>query len=102
MRDVLFHRLAVRELREALKWYSERSGAAHLRFRAALFEAVQRIADNPEAQAQLIAQYRFVRPRRFPYLLIYEIRSDRSAFVVAVAHSSRRSGYWRRRSAPEH
>jgi len=99
MGDVLFHRLAVRELREALNWYAERSAGAHQRFRAAVFEAVQRIADNPDGQAGLIEQYRFVRPRRFPYLLIYEIRSDRSAFVVAVAHSSRRTGYWRRRSA---
>jgi len=97
VREVIFHRLAVDELRGALQWYAERSVAAHERFRAAIFAAVDRIAANPKLPSPLIAHFRYVRPRRFPYLLIYEVRSDGVPFVVAIAHTSRRPGYWRNR-----
>ncbi|MBX9791997.1 MAG: type II toxin-antitoxin system RelE/ParE family toxin [Pirellulales bacterium] len=97
MREVHFHRLAVDELRGAMQWYAQRSVAARDRFRAAIFEAVERIAANPELPSPLVAHYRYVRPRRFPYLIVYEIRSDGTPFVVAVAHASRRPGYWRKR-----
>ncbi len=33
---------------------------------------------------------------RFPYQIIYRLETDR-IFVVAVAHTSRRQGYWRKR-----
>ena len=47
---------------------------------------------------QLAAQeYRWVRVRRFPYVLIFRQRSRESVMVMAVANTSRRPGYWRGR-----
>lgn len=98
MREVLFHRLAVDELRGALQWYAERSAKTHERFRAAIFEAVERIAAHPKLPSPIVAHFRYVRPRRFPYVIIYEVRSDGIPFVIAVAHVSRRPSYWRKRT----
>ncbi len=33
---------------------------------------------------------------RFPYILIYQVRSDTIEFV-AIAHTSREPGYWLKR-----
>jgi hypothetical protein len=34
---------------------------------------------------------------RFPYLLIYREREDGVIQILAVAHTSRRPGYWKER-----
>jgi toxin ParE1/3/4 len=97
MHNVDFHRLALRELVGASAWYRERSEQARVRFRNAVFDAVERIATDPHAHVVLASPYRSVRVRRFPYVLIYEILDDKRVLIVAVAHTSRRPGYWRRR-----
>ena len=97
MREVDFHRLARRELDEALAWYGERSQQARAGFRLKLIDAVERIIKDPLAHAVLEKPYRCVRVRRFPYVLIYEERAENRILIVAVAHTSRRPGYWRRR-----
>jgi toxin ParE1/3/4 len=97
MHQVIFHRLASREYREARDWYRVRSEQTSSRFRNAVAKAVNRIAADPIALPKLIGHYQYVRLHRFPYLLIIEQRQDDSVLIVAVAHTSRRPGYWRRR-----
>lgn len=41
-----------------------------------------------------------MRVRRFSYILYYEILDPTQVVVYAVAHSSRRPGYWLRRPRP--
>ena len=45
-------------------------------------------------------RFRRLRMRRFPYVVIYECREDH-ILIVAVAHTSRRPGYWLRRTEGE-
>ena len=98
MAAVVFHRLASRELSAATAWYSERSVDTQVRFRRSILHAVDRIASDPLAHPNIASgPYRYVRVRQFPYVLIYRMRTDGVAFVVAVAHTSRRPEYWRRR-----
>jgi plasmid stabilization system protein ParE len=97
MRTVIFHRLAKRELKEASAWYAARSEQARQRFREAVSDAVDRISNDPLSPAILVGHYRYVQLRRFPYLIIYEVWPEDSVLIVAVAHTSRRPGYWRRR-----
>lgn len=59
---------------------------------------IGRIKASPEAIAPFGDGLRARLLSRFPYALIYRVVRD-GAFVVAVAHNSRRTGYWRRRSA---
>ncbi len=36
---------------------------------------------------------------RFPYIVVYQIRTDET-LIVAVAHSSQQPGYWEGRDTP--
>ncbi len=95
--SVVFHRLAAREYRSAHKWYADRAAEAAENFRIAVDQAVERISSRSESLPKLGPVYRFVRVRRFPYVLIFRQRSPESVMVMAVAHTSRRPGYWRSR-----
>ena len=67
------------------------------RFRDAVGRAVDRIAAEGDSLPVLTGEYRWVRVRQLPYILIFHFRSDNEVMIVAVAHTSRRPGYWRRR-----
>jgi plasmid stabilization system protein ParE len=97
-RNVSFNRLAVLEYREARGWYAQRSVEAAARFVAAVDAAVQRIVEAPETLPYLEGKYRRVRLEKFPYLLVFYVRAEHEMRIVAVVHTSRRPGYWRRRS----
>jgi plasmid stabilization system protein ParE len=94
---ISFHRLAAHEYRSARDWYSQRSVEVAERFRIAVDRAVQRIDAEANALPRLGSAYRFVRVGRYPYVLVFRHVHADEIIVVAVAHTSRRPGYWRRR-----
>ena len=94
---VVFHRLAAREYRNSRDWYAARSDSVAERFRIAVDRAVARVEAEADALPVHSGPYRWVRVRRFPYLLIFRRKSPEVIVIVAVAHTSRRPGYWRRR-----
>jgi toxin ParE1/3/4 len=95
--EVIFQRLAAREYRAARDWYRERSVEVEERFCAAVDRAVSRIIADPDALPRLMRAYRYVRVNRFPYVLIFRQAGPSTLIVIAVAHTSRRPGYWRGR-----
>jgi len=95
--QVIFHRLAAREFRAARDWYAARSSDAAERFVHAVDRAVDRIMTQANALPILLGAFRWVRVSRFPYVLIFGDRTDGVTMIIAVAHTSRRPGYWRRR-----
>ena len=92
-----FHRLAAREYRKARDWYKARSPETALRFVQSVDRAMNRIAASPDALPGLAGDYRYVRITGFPFVLIFRSANTNSVTVFAVAHTSRRPGYWRRR-----
>jgi toxin ParE1/3/4 len=96
-RQVVFHRLAAKEAQAAEAWYASRSSEVAERFRAAVLDAAQRIADDAGTHPVGASRFRYARVNRFPYRLIYCPESESTARVVAVSHYRRRPGYWRRR-----
>lgn len=94
---VIFHRLAAREFRSAKNWYRQRSVEVAERFASAVDRAVNRIVVDADSLPVLAGTYRYARVTRFPYVLVVRRVDDDVVMVVAVAHTSRRSGYWRRR-----
>ena len=92
-----FHRLAAQEFRQARTYYARRSRRAVLRFIQAMDAALQQIALNPERWPLYDDRHRWVRIRKFPYLLIFRPTGADQVTVVAVAHGNRRPGYWRKR-----
>jgi plasmid stabilization system protein ParE len=98
MIEISFHRLAAKEFREAFDWYASRDHAVADRFKDRVADAAERIRDAPDSHPVGLKHYRWVRVRRFPFRLIYEHLDAERVLIVAVAHSSRRSRYWRKRS----
>jgi plasmid stabilization system protein ParE len=94
---VEFHRLALKDYDDAYKWYAERSVETAKRFKEAVDEAILRISQGPESFPLITGSYRWVRVQRFRYFLVFRPRQPNEMVVVAVAHTSRRPGYWRRR-----
>lgn len=94
--QVRFHHEADQELTEAQAWYRKRSEVAAQAFALEIDHAIRSIADAPLRWPHgLRGERRFVLDR-FPYTLLYRVRADH-IFITAVAHQSRRPGYWRHR-----
>jgi plasmid stabilization system protein ParE len=95
--EVIFHRLAAREYRSAREWYAERSTGVAERFCLGVDRAVNRIVADADAMPRLVGPYRYARVSGFPYVLVFRGIDAGRIMVVAVAHTSRRPGCWRRR-----
>jgi toxin ParE1/3/4 len=94
--EIHFLPAAQADFEAALAWYRERSAKAADGFEEAVANGVQRITDQPEIYALLDNRHRRCLLKRYPYSLIYRIEPA-GVLVVAVAHSSRSSRYWRSR-----
>lgn len=90
------HDEAADELRQVTDWFLERSVDAARSFIAELDRALARILSNPGMGAHYLYGTRGVKLHRFRYVLVYKDVGD-FVHVIAVAHTSRRKGYWRKR-----
>jgi plasmid stabilization system protein ParE len=68
-------------------------------FYGAVVRTIDLIRAHPEIGTPRRGRFpsRQLRVTRFPYSIVYRIRDD-DIYVVAVAHTSRRPGYWKDRS----
>lgn len=89
---------AAAELLDAIRWYEEQRSGLGAELFDAITETIELIRAHPEigAPRATLQQSRQLRVNRFPYNVVYRIRED-DIYVVAVAHTSRRPGYWRDR-----
>jgi plasmid stabilization system protein ParE len=100
--DVLgyeYHPAAETEYLAEVDYYSRVSADLGLRFVKEVESAIVRARQFPDAWTPLPGNLRRIRTRRFPHSVVYEILPDR-VFIWAVAHTSRRPGYWRDRLEP--
>jgi len=91
-----FHHEATAEYDAAFDWYLERSPDAALRFDAEVDRALAQIIAAPQRWAAGPHSTRRFLLRQFPFTLIYRDRSS-TIQIVAVAHTSRKPGYWKDR-----
>jgi plasmid stabilization system protein ParE len=92
------HPEAEEDLREAAGHYRERAGSSLSQSLFTEFErSVNVVLQHPGLGALWRHGKRRYIMRRFPYSLIYTIVAEEIR-ILAVAHHSRRPGYWRRRS----
>ena len=91
--SVRLHPEARSELREARKWYYERSPLSATAFAHAVDNAVSRIAETPTRYPLAEHGTRKVVLQRFPFNMFYR-QGEAEIVIVAVAHQKRRPGYW--------
>jgi len=88
---------ALAELSDAAAFYASSANVElGLAFVAEFEKASQLVLNNPEIGVIFRGNRRRFLLRRFPYSIIYQITTDEIR-IVAVAHQSRRPGYWARR-----
>ena len=85
-----------REVLEAIAYYESKRAGLGREFYAELRHAYSVIGSNPRRWPKVGRRVRRYLLHRFPYRVIYMVLND-AAYVVAVAHGSRRD-YWRNRA----
>jgi plasmid stabilization system protein ParE len=91
---------ARRDLDESLEWYAARSPMAAARFVSAIERTLVGIATDPGRFSPVDDTHRQCPVKRFPFRVVFRVAGNR-VVIVAIAHASRRPGYWQRRSKPE-
>jgi plasmid stabilization system protein ParE len=93
MAEVVIAAPALKEFADSLQWYAERSVRAAEKFEAEFDRLVEAIGTSPEKFPRLDQRHRYVLMRRYPFQMIYRQHNE-VVEVIAVAHTSRRPGYW--------
>lgn len=96
MKEIVYHCEADVELVAAAKRYKCRSEGLGSRFLRAVHDALAHIQEDPKRYPIFDRPARACRVRSFPYRVIYE-EWDGAIYILAIAHDSRDSGYWRNR-----
>lgn len=91
-----FHEDAETELDKAVEYYEECRPGLGLEFAQEVYAAIARVVQFPEAWAPMSRNTRRCLVNRFPFGVIYRVKSGYIE-VVAVADLRRRPGYWRHR-----
>ena len=91
------HEEAGAEYDAAFDWYLERSPDAALKFDAEFDRALAEIVQAPHRWASGPHHTRRFLLRKFPFVVIYRERDEIAIQVLAVAHTSRKPGYWKGR-----
>ena len=89
---------AQEEARSLVAWYQERNPQAAERLTNLFVATVEEIARHPLAYPPAEAWRHSTNVRRarlagFPIIIVFQVRDD-EIYVIAVAHTSRRPGYW--------
>jgi len=93
-----FSKPASDEVAEAIRWYEMRRSGLGSDFYDAIVQTIDLIRTHPEIGTPRMGRLpnRQLRVTRFPYKVVYRVR-EHNIYVVAVAHTSRRPGYWKDR-----
>jgi len=91
-----FHPDARLEYREAAAFYERRRPGLGAAFTCEIESVIEQILEQPERWRFIEQDVRRRLAHKFPYGVLYTVESD-SILIVAVAHGSRKPGYWRDR-----
>lgn len=90
------HPEADQELEVAALWYEQRQPGLGDDFLDDFTATLRRIAKEPERWRILQGENRKLNFDRFPYAIVYSVRTD-TLLVKAVMHLHRRPFYWQNR-----
>jgi toxin ParE1/3/4 len=89
---------ALGDIEEAAGWYEKQQPGLGSEFALSVMTAIESLKANPLRYRlrDRRRNVRWVRSRRFPYRVVYQIRNE-AITVFAVLHAARRDRHWRRR-----
>jgi hypothetical protein len=92
-----FHPDAEAEFGRAVEYYERSQPGLGLEFAQEVNATIARISEYPDAWAMLSKNSRRCLVNRFPFGIVYQIKSN-TLRIIAVAHLHRRPGYWEQRT----
>ena len=91
---IVFAPEARAEFAAAARWYAKEAGAKQARdFKNEVHRILALLTHRPLIGTPFINASRSMPTKRFPYSIVYRHEAD-FLRVIAVAHQSRRPGYW--------
>jgi len=87
---------AEEEMTEAAVFYETASIGLGEEFLSDIQRGINRLREYPQSGPILTGDLRISLLSRFPFSLIYSIETN-AILVIAIAHQSRRPGYWQDR-----
>ena len=95
-KSLRLHPGAEDEYLAALGWYQDRSPIAAQEFQTAVRQAGESIRKAPQRWPFYFGRFQKYTLRQFPFSIVYqEMLSE--VVIFAIAHASRKPGYWRNR-----
>ena len=94
---VELHDEASAEYDAAFDWYLRRSPDSALKFDAEVNRALVQIGHAPHRWAAGPHRTRRFLLSKFPFVLVYREMPSGEIQILAVAHTSRKPGYWKQR-----
>jgi len=94
MNELLITEGAEEDYLASLRWYADRSKRAAEGFEAEFERALEAIAANPDRYPSCDDRHRYYLLKRYPFQVICRRAPEDRLLIVAVAHTSRRPGYW--------
>jgi len=91
------HPEALREAENARDWYARRSIPAAFAFINELTHAVELLKEAPRMWPVFSFGTRRYSLARFPFSIIYRLKSDELIEIIALMHQKKRPGYWAER-----
>ena len=88
------HQQAAAEIEQATRYYTRRDPDVGSRFLDELERVLDRLSAHPHSAQAVDGNVRRATLRDFPYQVFYRVTAT-SIDVLAVAHTSKRPGYWR-------
>ena len=95
-RQVRYHPLFDSDVREAACWYDQRAAGLGDRFVELVRQCATDVIANPERCAKSQSGCRYIRLRRFPYVLIFDFVNE-GLLMLGVLHTARSMEKWRER-----
>jgi plasmid stabilization system protein ParE len=92
-----FLRPARAELYRAADWYDRREPGRSNDFYNEVQNSFKLMREFPAAQPSVGGKVRRILVKRYPYALVYAPTHSDVLTIIAVAHTKRNPGYWRRR-----
>jgi hypothetical protein len=91
-----YHPEATIEVRDARRWYEDQRSGLGDEFLQQVMQAEDFVESRPLSCSQYLYGTRRYRLRRFPFDVVITVVGS-EVKVIAVAHTSRKPGYWRHR-----
>ena len=99
MKTYRLHDEARKEFERAQRYIEKSRVGEGSRFRLAILEGLRRIIEAPDRWPERNGFRKYLVPT-FNYQIVYRIDGG-NLFVVAIAHPSRKPGYWKERVLDE-